>query len=472
MENITLAETFKATSIRLGGEKFQISKGSVKVKSGRSDQSSGHIDIPVHIIKSSDPNPREPVFWLAGGPGISNLKQKPSRKLLSHHDFVLVGYRGVDGSVRLNSRKLKKAVKGINNSLLSDQSLVNLGNSIEEYIRDISANSINPEHFTITDVIDDFEEIRELLGYNRINLLSASYGTRVALLYSYRYPQSIKRSVMLGVNPPGHFVWWPEKTEEIIQAYDSIYRSVAGNGGISIEESIHKALADMPERWAFFKLDADKIRATSFVMLYRKQGAAMVFDAFKKAALKNDYSGLYLMQLAYDYLVPRMFAWGDFFNKGACADFKDGIDYSSLLKTEKTNIGAPLSELIWGGVRNWPPVIIGTDYRKVKYSETETLMIGGNLDISTPPEYATQELLPLMPNARQVILKHMAHVDDLMYLQKRAFDHLVAGYFENGTADTDLFTEDPVVFRVPVSFNGLAKGLFPVVIILNLVNAF
>ena len=48
----------------------------------------------------------------------------------------------------------------------------------------------------------------------------------------------------------------------------------------------------------------------------------MVFEAYRKAALKGDYSGLYLMQPAYDYLVPGMFTRGDLFNKGASADEK------------------------------------------------------------------------------------------------------------------------------------------------------
>jgi hypothetical protein len=39
------------------------------------------------------------------------------------------------------------------------------------------------------------------------------------MIYSWRYPESIHRSVMIGVNPPGHFVWDPETTDEQIQHY-------------------------------------------------------------------------------------------------------------------------------------------------------------------------------------------------------------------------------------------------------------
>ena len=41
----------------------------------------------------------------------------------------------------------------------------------------------------------------------QVNLLSASYGTRLAQLYAARYPESLRRSLMIGVNPPGRMLW-------------------------------------------------------------------------------------------------------------------------------------------------------------------------------------------------------------------------------------------------------------------------
>lgn len=444
---------------------------SIQVRIDRSSDSIASIELPVKIIHSSGLSPKEPVFWLAGGPGVSNMKQKPSKKLLESHDFVLVGYRGVDGSVRLQSKKIKKAVKGINNSLLSDESLRNLHDSTDAYMRELLSAKIDLKNYTIIDVIDDLEDVRISLGYSKINLLSASYGTRVALLYSYRYPDSIHRSVMVGVNPPGYFIWWPDQTEKIIAKYDSIESAGSPDSNrISIKKTIETSFDKMPPRWTVFKLDAGKIKASSFVLMYRKQSAVMVFDAYRKAALKGDYSGLYLMQLAYDYLVPGMFAWGDLFNKGASADFNRDQNYQETLKPPESGIGAPLSLLIWGGGEKWPNNLIEEEYRKVRHSFTETLMIGGNLDISTPPENASRELLPQMPNAKQIILEDMAHVDDLMYLQKDNFDRLVSEYFDTGKAEGALFRKDLVSFNIPVSFNGIAKALYPIVLILRLLD--
>jgi pimeloyl-ACP methyl ester carboxylesterase len=53
------------------------------------------------------------------------------------------------------------------------------------------------------------ETARTALGYDRIDLLSEGAGTCTAIIYSWRYPDSIHRSVMIGVKPPGHFLYLP-----------------------------------------------------------------------------------------------------------------------------------------------------------------------------------------------------------------------------------------------------------------------
>ena len=44
------------------------------------------------------------------------------------------------------------------------------------------------------------------MGYKRIDLFSESAGTRTAMIYAWRHPKSVHRSIMLAVNPPGHFL--------------------------------------------------------------------------------------------------------------------------------------------------------------------------------------------------------------------------------------------------------------------------
>jgi len=359
-------------------------------------------------------------------------------------------------------------MRGVNHQLLSNKSLDNLGKALKQYSVELANDGIDINHFTIIDVIDDFEEVRKLLGHQKIILYSGSYGTRVALLYSYRYPDAIKRSLMVGVNPPGYCMWYPENTNLIIHTYDSIYTAQSGSVDISIEESIRKSFERMPQRWSFFKLDAGKIKAATFFLLFDKKNAVMVFDAYRRAALKDDYSGLYLMQLACDY-VPGL-NYGDLFSKAVSADFNAEIDYRQLFRINDLEIGAPASLLYWGVSNNWPIKLIDEEYRKPRRSNTETLLISGNLDITNPPLVAKEKLLPYLQNGKQVILKDMAHCGDLMYLQYDAYTHMVLRFIDDGIVDTSKFKHDPVCFKTKKSFNKIAKMYYPVVLILSLLK--
>ncbi len=463
-----LPDNFEKSSIKINEVEFDYYEGIVAVKLNRSDSSSEYFQLPVNIIKSPPQTLAEPVYWMAGGPGSSNLWAHPPKAFLENHDFVRVGYRGADGIVMKKSKKVNKAMRGIDHQLLSDKSLDNIGKAIEEYAAELAQEGIDINNFTILDVIDDFEDVRKKLGHHKINIYSESYGTRVALLYSYRYPEAVHRSVMVGVNPPGCFVWYPENTRKIIRLYDSINLSQSGEVNYSIEECIKKSFENMPKRWSFFKLDPDKIKATSFFLLYTKQSAVMAFDAYRRAAEKGDYSGLYLIQQAYD-MVPQP-NYGDFFCKGASADFDTNINYREVFNTDGNEIGPSFSLLAWGAADKWPIKTIDPEYRKPGFCNTETLMISGNLDISTPPETATEKLLPNMPNSKQVILKDMAHCGDLMGLQPDALAHMSLRYFNEGVVDTSKFKHDPIDFTPKKSFNKMAKWYYPVIFVMSIIK--
>ncbi len=47
--------------------------------------------------------------------------------------------------------------------------------------------------------------------------------------------------------------------------------------------------------------------------------------------------------------------------------------------------------------------------RPVRDSDVETLVIGGKLDFATPPQWATRELLPHLPNGHEVVLDDFGH---------------------------------------------------------------
>lgn len=418
--------------------KFLTYEGQIEVPMDSELADRGVIQLPVFIIKSSNSNPDEPIFWLDGGPGGSNIISRNKIALtsaantLKNHDFVCIGYRGVDGSVVLSSKKISKAFKGKQNKLLSDKSLNNIEAKIKLYNIELLKKGIDVNNFTIMNVIEDLEFARKQLGYNKINLLSLSYGTRVALLYSYKYPKIINRTLMIGACPPGYFLAKPEQAEEVLDKYDKLFKEQDTlNEKMSIKEAIKISFEKMPKRWSIFTLDPDKIKSGTINAMYNVNFSVMVFGAYFKAAKEGDYSGLYMLQKLSEMNIPKVV--GDIYSKTVSADIQKNIDYRSVLRNTKTVLGPNVSLLYGGTAEAWPIKPIPEEFRRSKKSDTQTLIISGDLDFRTPPSIVNEELMPFLTNGYHMILKNSSHIDILTQTMKHPT--LLQQYFDNGNID-------------------------------------
>jgi hypothetical protein len=93
----------------------------------------------------------------------------------------------------------------------------------------------------------------------------------------------------------------------------------------------------------------------------------------------------------------------------------------------------------------------------VRTSNVETLLVGGELDFSTPPQVMTKELLPYLPNGQQVVLPEIGHTGSFFAVQPEASSRLINTYFDTGRVDTSLYQIQTVDFASASNFGKLAK---------------
>jgi pimeloyl-ACP methyl ester carboxylesterase len=416
------------------------------------------IVLPIVRIRTQSKSPGHPIFFLGGGPGQSNIGFRPPPELLLRHDFVMVGYRGVDGSIVLDCPEVSRALRGTGRDLLAEQSLDRVGDAFASCAARLSATGIDLSRYTMLDVVRDMESARSALGYQRVNLLSASYGTRVAQIYALQHPTRLHRSVMVAANPPGRFVWEPAMADRQLAQYAQLCASdpYCASRTQDLSESIRSVAAAMPRRWLFLPIDPGKVRVTSFALLFNRDTVALVLDAFL-AAEQGDPSGLALLSLAYDFVLPRMFVWGDMAAKAVSADFDPGRDYLVEMDPPESTLGAPLSKLLWSTSTRWPTTPLGEQYRQARSSDVETLVISGNLDFSTPAEYATEQLLPTLSRGRQLVLTDLGHVPDLLGRQRPATRQLLSTFYASGLVDDSGIVHIPMDFRVRIGLPTIAR---------------
>ena len=88
--------------------------GTLLVPENRSKENPKLIQLPVVRVHSKSDGPGEPIFRFEGGPGGTNIKSESLPDwLLENHDYVMVGYRGVDGSVSLACPEIKNAMNTV-----------------------------------------------------------------------------------------------------------------------------------------------------------------------------------------------------------------------------------------------------------------------------------------------------------------------------------------------------------------------
>jgi len=438
---------------------FKTIEGYIEVPEDYEKQNSTKIKLPVYIVKSPNKNPHEPIFWLDGGPGGSNILSDKKIissnpiQLLANHDFVCIGYRGVDGSVVLESKEIKKAMKGLNLHLYTNECLDNIEKSIQQYKKDLTEKNIDINQYNVVNVAKDIEQLRKQLGYKMINLLSVSFGTRIALMYSYNNAESLNRTIMIGAVPQGSLLINPEQIDNYLFKYDSIYAvQKPSKYEMSLKQTMETAFKNMPKKWGGFNLSIDKIKTGTVNALYSTGSATVAFDSYIKAAYEEDYSGLFLFQKIYD--ASRSNAIGDVFAKSVTADLTPETEF--LLKRENIRKADTLLlssnyALLYGGTyKAWGFKPIPSNFQQPKKISNEVLVISGVLDFRTPAEVAERELIPYLEKGNHIVLENSSHMDILKTIMSSP--DFLKKFFDDGIADKNLLMK-----RNPIDFNAVQK---------------
>lgn len=456
----------------IGSETYDADFGTITVPENREKISSRLISIPFLRIHGRAKRTAEPIFAFAGGPGQSNMSWdwQTVAAFLTDHDFVAVGYRGVDGSSVLDCPEVKEALEA-HGDPLSEKSLDAIGRAWETSAKRLQAQGVDLDGYTMLECIEDNEAVRRALDYGRIDLLSASYGTRVAYLYGLKHPDRVFRSAMVGVNPPGHFVWEPAVIDAQLRSYAALWSldSSVSSRSSDLYATMRSVLTAMPRRWLFFPIDPGRVRIVTFALLYERKTAALVFDAYA-AAERGDASGLALMSMAYNFVVPSLAVWGDFASKAVSADYDSARSYADELDPPGMPLGSPISKLSWGSLRggHWPIKRLPEEFRRLQESDVETLLLSGSIDFSTPAEFATKELLPYLRKGKQVILSECGHVGDVLYANPENSRQILTSFYDTGIPDVSLNSYIPMNFRVGWGFPFLAKVALGTIVVLDI----
>jgi len=181
------------------GTGFRISRGTFAVHEDREARSGRIIHLNVVILHAKGPSFKpDPVFRFAGGPGqdvTSAFRQHEDSWIRDERDIVLVSQRGTGGDNKLDCPNA--ADDGNIQGYLDPLFRTDL---FRDCLAELSARFDLTKYSTEL-AADDVDDLRRALGYDRINVIGGSYGTRMALVYMRRHPETVRTAILNGVAP-------------------------------------------------------------------------------------------------------------------------------------------------------------------------------------------------------------------------------------------------------------------------------
>ena len=197
------ASHLQLSPCKLPGIGREVRCGRFDVWEDRAKRAGRKISLRVVVLPAtgSDREP-DPVFIFEGGPGESAVESAAGEaaggaEVNRKRDLVLVDVRGTGDSNGLQCKALQghAGVLGFLESFLPVE-------GVRACRRELESRA-DLRFYTTAAAVDDVDDVRSALGYDRVNVEGGSYGTNAALEYMRRHPEHVRTAVLEGIVPPG-----------------------------------------------------------------------------------------------------------------------------------------------------------------------------------------------------------------------------------------------------------------------------
>jgi len=345
----------------------------------------------------------DPLFILAGGPGEGAASFYVSvagafGAVRRERDIVLVDQRGTGASNALDCPGEEET--------LAQQSEAQIAAATQRCLAQLSGHA-DVAFYTTSLAVEDLERVRAALGYARINLYGASYGTRVAQLYLRRHPARVRSVILDGVVPVGEALG-PRVALDAERALDEILARCAGQGpcraafgdpaadyrAVRAALAAHARPVSVPDPASgapvSFGFGTAHLASALRLMSYTAEYAALL-PLLLHGAAHGDYAPLAAQYLLSARAYGELIATG-MHNSVVCAEdvpFWDGkaIDRARLAGTYLGTV--PLDGLA-AVCRIWPHGRADPDLHAPLTRDVPALLLSGSADPATPPAFARE----------------------------------------------------------------------------------
>lgn len=392
--------------------------GAYSVLENPANAAGRRLSLQIVILPARNKSPQpDPILYLSGGPGETNTELAPPLWRWAgrdDRDIVLIDARGTSRQNRLDCK-----LPGSETNL---QVYLTTLFPFDPFMacRDELAKVADLRYYTTALTVDDFENIRRALGYGQVNLMASSAGTRQALVWLRRYPESVRAAVIDGVVPTGivHFLEHARSSQD---AFDSLMaecgrqpkcakaypdsraqlndirqRLIAKPASVSLVHPVTKQTVDVELGWNQF---AEALR----VMMYSPDLAVRIPSLLARA-YRGDYAQFAMMAIRSNQGLRSSVRLGLNLSV-ACAEDAPLVRPGDVeAKTRNTFLGDSRAKEELAICAKWPSLPPPPGFDAPARASVPVLILSGNADPTTPPRFA-ELAAKTLPRSRHIVFK-------------------------------------------------------------------
>jgi len=401
------------------------------------------LDLFVARITARDtPAKPDPLVLLAGGPGQAATESFPAlihafADLNKNRDLILIDQRGTGNSSRLDCE-----------ASLPGEDLEFDSTKVRQHSEScLQAQTLDTRYFTTSIAVKDLEAVRKALDVETWNLYGISYGTRVAIHYMRRYPNTVRSAILDAVVPP-QITLGADVSVHAQQALEKLYLRCTQNA------DCNAAFPDIKQRTQqlLTRLEAEAVSVdyedvatgtirnlelsnkhlaiTLRLMTYSAYGVAILPSMLFEAYENNNYAPLARQAMMQTNSLSSTIATG-LHNAIICTeDSPDQITQAQRDAAAKTYLGSELIDALFANCDPWPAGIMDSDFKDPLESDIPTLILSGAADPITPSGYG-EMVANTFGNSMHIVNDHQGH----MQMPLGCVPRLMSVFIEAGGVD-------------------------------------
>lgn len=374
--------------------------GVYSVPENRAEPNGRRLNLNVVVVPARSPTlDSTPIFFLSGGPGQAATE---AAAFLADtwesdaHDVVLVDVRGSGGDNRLDCPPAPDAgPQAYLEPAFGDHA---------RYANCLAALSQNHDltQYATHIAAQDIDEVRQALGYETVNLYGISYGTRMAITYMRYYGEHVRAALLSGAVPIANRnpLYHAPAAQRAVERLDAECKADAAcNATFDVRGDLDAIMAELGARPArvtvtrprdgaqfdvtltapaFFEglrvmlYSSERSRAVPYMLRQARQGNLTPFAEAALASSAGIEDGLrlgLLLAVTCSEELPRI----------------SDADIASI--TAGTYMGELRVRNQRAACEGWPRAAIPASYYAPYTSNIPMLVISGELDPVTPPEW-------------------------------------------------------------------------------------